>query len=104
MTVGNQGNSGQVDSLISNLSVNIRNLMQSAVNLSTWVNGQGDGQTFLESLGYDSGDATTALAAIAYLSTVAGCYYGTVQQGGTGGTGATTFNFNQELSQYWGGQ
>jgi hypothetical protein len=104
MTVGNQGNSGQVDSLISNLSVNIRNLMQSAVNLSTWVNGQGNGQTFLESLGYDSGDAATALSAIAYLSTVAGCYYGTVQQGGTGGTAATMFNFNQELSQYWAGQ
>jgi len=39
-----------------------------------------------------------------YMNTIAGCYYGTVQQGGSGGTGATEFNFNNALSVLWGGQ
>ena len=104
MSVGNQGSSDAVNQAITQYALGMRNLMQGITNLSTWINGQGDGQTYLESLGYDSADASNALSAIAYLSTVSGCYYGTVQQGGTGGTAATTFNFNQELSQYWAGQ
>jgi len=39
-----------------------------------------------------------------YLNTNAGVYYGTVQQGGTGGTGASTFNFDSALSAVWAGK
>lgn len=114
MSVGTQGNSGNVDGQLTSIAIQMRNLMQAASNLSTWINGQGNGLAFLEELGYPStanpdnpggvSDAQFALNMIAYFNTLAGIYYGTVQQGGTGGTGASTFNFNQELSQIWGGQ
>lgn len=104
MTVGAQATTTTINNLITQLSVGMRNMMQSVTDLSTFVNGQGNGLTFLESLGFSSTDASTAQSAIAYLNTVAGVYYGTVQAGGTGGSAATTFNYNQELSQFWAGQ
>jgi hypothetical protein len=48
-------------------------------------------------------DAQLRLDRYGYLSTNAGVYYGTVQQGGSGGTGASTFNFDDALSPVWGG-
>lgn len=104
MSVGGQIGYGAIDSAITNLSVGLRNLTQQIANLSLYINGQGTGLATLETLGYDSTDAAAALTAISYLNTVAQIYYGNLQQGGTGGTGATAFNFNQELSQYWAGQ
>jgi hypothetical protein len=114
MSVGGQGNSNQVDQLLTNYALNMRNLMSGIVNTNEWVTGQGNGLAFLESLGYastantsnpgDVSDAQLALNMLAYFNTLAGVYYGTVQQGGTGGTGASTFDFNQELSQLWAGQ
>jgi hypothetical protein len=104
MAVGNNFSSDTVDQLISGYSVQMRNLMQNIVNLSTNVNGQANGLAFLEGIGYQPADAQTALNAIAYLNTIAGCYFGTVQQGGSDGTGATVFDFNQEMAQYWAGQ
>lgn len=104
MSVGSQAGSGTVDQLLTNLSVGLRNTMQAINNLNMWVNGQSQGLANLESMGYDTASAQTALSMIAYLNTIAGVYYGTVQQGGTGGTAATMFNFNQELSQLWAGQ
>jgi hypothetical protein len=99
MTVGQQSSKTQVDQLISQLTVSMRNVMQAVVNLSMQVNGQGSGETYLEGLPdpYDSADATTAVNAIAYLNTVAGVYFGTASQG-------TEYNFDQQLSQYWAGQ
>lgn len=104
MSVGGQASTATVDTAITQLSLGLRNTMQSITNLSMWINGQGNGLATLESLGYDSTDAQSALTAISYLNTVAQVYYGIVQQGGSGGTGATAFNFNQQLSQYWVGQ
>jgi hypothetical protein len=49
-------------------------------------------------------DAEYVLTLYGYLSTNAGVYFGLVQQGGTGGTGAMTFDFNQGLSPVWNGQ
>ena len=107
MTVGQASGSPTVDTNLINLAVQMRDLMQACVNLSTWINGQGDGLAFLESLGYGStpdssnpgsvSDAQMALNLIAYLNTVAGVYFGTATQG-------TTFNFNNELSQLWNGR
>jgi hypothetical protein len=88
--------------------------MQDISNLNLRVNGQGAGLAYLESIGYSGtanpdnpggvSNAALALSMISYLNTNAGVYFGTVQQGGTGGTGAILFNFGQELSQVWGGQ
>lgn len=107
MSVGGQGNNGTVDSALTNSAVGMRNLMQGIINLSTWINGQGNGLAYLEELGYSSAanpenpggisDAQFALNLIAYLNTMAGLYYGTATQ-------STAFDFNNELSQLWAGQ
>ena len=107
MNVGSQASSGTVNAQLTSFATSMRNLMQQVANLSTWVNGQGNGLTMLEDLGYSStanpnnpggvSDAQLASNMIAYLNTVAGVYFGTATQ-------ATTFNFNQELSQLWAGQ
>lgn len=85
----------------------MRDLMQQVVNLSTWINGQGNGLAYLEQLGYSSqadeenpggiSDAQMALNLIAYLNTVAGVYFGTATQ-------ASEFDFNNQLSQLWNGR
>jgi hypothetical protein len=107
MAVGQTSNSGQVDIDLINYSVSLRDLMQNIVNLSTWVNGQGNGLAYLEQLGYSStadeenpggvSDAQMALNYIAYLNTVAGVYYGTATQ-------ATDFDFNNAMSPLWNGR
>lgn len=107
MSVGQAASAGTVDNALIQYSVGLRNLMQSISNLSTWINGQGNGLAYLEQLGYSStpnagnpggiSDAQFALNLLAYLDTVAGVYYGTATQ-------ATVFNFNNELSQLWNGQ
>lgn len=104
MSVGNQVQSPYIDQQITALAVQMRKVMQAAQDMSTWINGQGQGLAMLEAAGYDPADAALAQQMIAYMNTVAGCYFGTVQQGGSGGTGAAQFNFNQALSQVWAGQ
>lgn len=107
MAVGQAVSSGQVDNDLINYSIALRDLMIQITNLSTWINGQGQGLAYLEGLGYGDtpdtsnpgniSDAQQALNLIAYLNTIAGVYYGTATQG-------TTFNFNNELSQLWNGR
>jgi hypothetical protein len=107
MSVGLQGTTQSIDNGLTNTAVQLRNLMNGVANLNTWVNGQDNGLAFLEELGYSStanadnpggiSDAQYALNLIAYLNTIAGIYYGTAAQ-------PDAFNFNNELSQIWGGQ
>lgn len=104
MSVGDTINEATMNQNLSSLAVQLRNLMWQIQNLSLGINGQGSGLAVLEALGYDSGDAATALELIAYMNTVAGVYYGSTQAGGSGGTGAVAFNYNQALSQLWVGQ
>lgn len=114
MSVGNQASNGNVDGILSNISVGVRDLMETAVNLSTWVNGGGNGIAYLAQLGYSTApsstnpggvsDAQLASNYISYFNTLAGVYYGTVQQGGNGGTNASTFNFNNALAPLWAGR
>jgi hypothetical protein len=96
MTVGNQLNSSQIDRKISLLAVQLRDVMQAISNLSMNVNGQGAGLAFLEAAGYTNTDAPVALAAISYLNTMAGVYFGTASQ-------SSDYNFDQQLSQFWAG-
>jgi hypothetical protein len=97
MTVGNQLESGQVSQLITNYTVAMRNLCQAIANLNMNVNGQAEGLATLEAAGYDSADAQTALSAIGYLNTVSQVWFGGAAQ-------TPAFNFNNELSPYFGGQ
>lgn len=113
MAVGQQLNKAAIDQLLTNYSTRMRSLMQDVVNLSLTVNGTGQGLAVLEALGYSAtanpanpatmSDAAYALQLIAYLNTVAGVCNGTVQQGGSNGTGAVAFNFNNALAVLWAG-
>lgn len=112
--VGTQPTNATVNNQLTAMAQQLRNLMQAAVNLSTQVNGTGQGLAFLESIGYSNAanplnpgsisDAEYALQLIAYFNTIAGVYDGSVQQGGSGGTGAVDFNFNNALAVLWNGQ
>jgi hypothetical protein len=85
--------------------------MTAAVNLSTQVNGQGNGVAYLASIGYSTvpsvtnpggvSDAQLASNYVNYLSNITGVYYGSVASGN--GT-AITFNFNNALSPLWNGR
>jgi len=107
-------NSAQMDNLLTNLAVRFRQLMQEASSLETQVTGMQTGLAYMQSIGYSNtanpanpgnkSDAQYALDLLGYFNTVAGVWFGTVQQGGTGGTGAAVFNFNNAVSSLWAGQ
>jgi hypothetical protein len=92
----------------------MRNLLGQIRNQNTAVNNQGQGLAYMEALGYTStadpanpssiSDAQYALNLLANLNTIGGVYYGTVQAGGSGGTGATLVNYDNILSPLWAGQ
>jgi len=114
MSVGLQLNQAAMDQLLTNYAQQMRDLMQAVANLSLTVNGTGQGLARLEAMGYSAeanpdnpasmSDAAYALQLIAYLNTVAGVCNGTVQAGGTGGTGAVAFNYDAALSVLWAGR
>lgn len=104
MSVGTQPDAASISNQLTQYALQMRDIMQAVSNLSTQVNGGGNGLATLEGYGYSAADASSAQQLIAYMNTVAGCYFGTVQQGGTGGTGASLFNFNQALAGLWNGQ
>jgi hypothetical protein len=113
MPVGTQLSRSQVDATLTALAVRMRTLMQDVTNFSLTINGTGQGLAVLAAIGYSTdanpanpasmSDAAYALQLIAYLNTPAGVCNGTVQAGGSGGTG-TAFNYNQALSALWAGQ
>lgn len=106
MGVGATIGKDQMDNIITSLAVHLREIMQDVADTNLSVNGQAQGLAYLQSIGYSNvsnpnnpgsvSDAQYALNMIAYLNTVAGVYFGTATQ-------ATMFNFNQALSQMWGG-
>lgn len=100
MAIGNAVTQADVNTALGALAVNLRGTMQAQKALFQSLNGLG--LAGLEALGFSPADAQSVLNVLGYLNTIAGVYYGTVQQGGTGGTGATTFNFDNALSQCWG--
>ncbi len=109
--VGVQPNNANINNSLTGIAVQMRTIMQQAANLSTQVNGTGQGLAYLEAAGFssaanadnpgDQSDAAWALEVIAYFSTVAGVYFGTVQAGGSGGTGAVEFSYNEALASLW---
>jgi len=107
MSVGQQTNSGNLNSQLSSLVVQLREACRDIANLNTQINGQAAGLATLEALGFSGtanpanpggvSDAQYYLNMLAYLNTVAGVYFGTADQ-------ASQFNFDQELSQVVVGQ
>jgi hypothetical protein len=105
MAVGSQANQGNVNQTLTQMALSLRTVMRQVEDFGLWVNGPaGIGLAGLEGLGFSPADAQTVLSFCGYMQNVAGCYYGTVQQGGTGGTGAVLFNFDSALSPLWAGQ
>jgi hypothetical protein len=103
MSVGTQIVSSQMDQTLTALAVRLREVMHDIDDVYTQVtNGVlGNGTVTLESYGYSNSDATTALALLTDLATIAQVYAGQLQAGGTGGTGATLVNYDNALSVLW---
>ena len=84
----------------------LRNVMTEIHRLDLSVNGQGQGLAYLVGIGFSGdpdpanpggvSDAELAQTMISYENTVAQVYFGAAAQ-------TPAFNFDQELSQVWGG-
>jgi hypothetical protein len=101
MSVGIQPNSSQLDTQMTQLANSLRKIMGQLRDFCTENN---VALATLETAGYDAADAALFQLLLGYYSTLVGIYYGNVQQGGSGGDGAITFDFDNALSQLWGGQ
>jgi hypothetical protein len=95
MAIGNQPNVAQVNSQAAQIAVQFRSSAQAALQFQAYVVALGS--TGLVALGFTSADAAALLAVANNMATLAQIYQGTVQQGGTGGTGASLFNFQNAL-------
>lgn len=113
--MGFQLDKSTIDSQISDLATQWRTLAEKSQHLLTQCLVTGDVRAYLIQVGYDNNptdanpggisDAQQAELFIDYMGgTLAGVYFGLVQQGGTGGTGAAEFNFNNALSPAWHGR
>jgi len=115
--VGATMSSSQMDNILASLAIQMRDVMRNVSDLDLSVNGTGIGLAYMISIGYSNTvatsnpnnpggitDAAWALQVLAFLNTNAKVYFGLLQQGGTGGTGAVTQNFNQQLAGIWGGR
>lgn len=102
MAVGTQMTEAQVNAQLTGLALQLRSVMEQIDNFSTQVSNAGTAG--MEAAGFSPTDAAAVLSFMGYMSTITGVYYGKVQQGGTGGTGASTFDFDNQLSALWGGQ
>lgn len=96
MAIGQQATVQSLNSDLTNLATQVRNLMD---EIREWTQGvQDEGSAGLQVIGFTSADATAFLGMAGYLSTQSGVWFGTVQQGGSGGIGATLFNFDNAVS------
>lgn len=102
MSVGNPVTPQTLNARLGQVAVQMRMVMEQASDLFKVANGLGSGG--LQTAGFSSGDAASYETAAGYLNTLTQVYYGTLQQGGSGGTGATLFNFDNALSGVWGAQ
>jgi len=102
MPVGAQANQGQVNQTLTQLALQWRNLAAQTIQQGQYLNKEG--LTGLEGMGFSAADAQSVLTLIDYMMSCAGCYKGTVQQGGSNGAGAIMFNFEDALTPLWAGQ
>jgi len=91
-----------LDARLGNLAVQMQMIMQQVSSLAQDTTQLGDAG--LQASGFSPADSAAFQADVSYLNTVAGVYFGTVQQGGSGGTGASLFNFSNQLAGLRAGQ
>jgi hypothetical protein len=114
MSVGGQTSNVTIDQKLTDLAVEIREWSYKVRNLNTEINSGGQGLQVMQNLGYQGAanpgnpgsmtDAAYALQILAYFMDIAGVYYGNVQFGGAGGTGAVALNHDNVLSPMWAGR
>lgn len=102
MAIGAQTNQGNINQTLTVLAVALREQADQILHQWAYINKLG--LSGLQGLGFTAGDAQSVLDAVNHMATIAQVYKGTVQQGGTGGTGAILFNFEDSLTPLWGGQ
>jgi hypothetical protein len=106
-----------MDNILTSLAIQMRDVMRNVSDVDLSVNGTGAGLAYMKQIGYSDvvatsnpnnpggiTDAAWALQVLQFLNTNSKVYFGLLQQGGTGGTGATIQNFNQQLAGVWGGR
>jgi len=101
MAIGQPPNLIGINQTLTGLAINLRNEANTILAQQAYLTGLG--LAGLQGLGFTATDAQAVLDAINHMATVMGVYKGTVQQGGTGGTGASLFNFENSLTPLWGG-
>jgi hypothetical protein len=102
MPVGNDATMtvASYNALSAQTAIQLRLIMSQIFALATDVNNLGS--TGLQAVGFTSADATELLNNVDYMLTIYQIYIGQVQQGGSGGTGASTFNFQNALTALTG--
>ena len=100
MAIGSVATQAQLNAQLANVATGLRTTAAQILLLWSYANNLG--QAGLVTLGFTSADATAFITAVDNLATVAQVYQGTVQQGGTGGTGASLFNFQNALAAVTG--
>jgi hypothetical protein len=95
MAIGNQPNMQQLNSQAAQYATTWRTIAEQSLALQAYITSLG--QAGLVALGFVAGDATAFITAVNQMATMAQIFQGTVQQGGTGGTGANLFNFQNAL-------
>lgn len=103
MAVGNPQTIQTLNQRLGQIALQVETALQEAINLQEDVVNLGGSSGLQNSVGFAPADAASFATDASYLNTVAGVYFGTVQQGGTGGTGASLFNFSNALSGTRGG-
>jgi hypothetical protein len=98
---------GLLSPMITQLAIRLQDASVTIANLNLSVNGQGQGLTYLEGIGYSNvpdpanpggvSDAALALSTIGYEHTVAAVYFGEAAQ-------TPAYSFHQQLSAVWAGQ
>lgn len=107
MSVGNQTSKQIIDNQITGYATELRNVCTQIRQLQTQMAAQGNAEAFLASAGYSTAansgnpgglsDAAYAEELINYLGNVMGVYFGTATQ-------PAAFDYDNALSQVWGGQ
>jgi hypothetical protein len=115
MSVGNQPTVAGINNALTSYAIQLRNLMRQITEQQEKVvmlgltglenlGGTGNGFSSVANPANPGGvsDAQAVIAYLAYMNTVAGVYFGTVQNGGSGRSGAILFDFDNQLSGLWG--
>jgi hypothetical protein len=97
MAIGNQATPAGLYSQLTQLSLNLREVMQDISDFNLFVGQLGAAGLEAAPISMDSTDAAALVAAAAILNTPAAVYFGTATQ-------AAEYNFNNALAPYWAGQ